>query len=91
MHSRKYFNKLHGRLNIVGLNIKYHREKLKMSRQTLSAKLMVLDLDISSQSIFDIETGLRTVTDYELCAIAKILNLSSDELLKDFRLYLDKN
>lgn len=62
-----------------------------MSRQTLSAKLMVLDLDISSQSIFDIETGLKTVTDYELCAIAKILNHSSDELLKDFREELDKN
>lgn len=50
---------------------------------------MLLDIDISSQSIFDIETGSRTVIDYELCAIAKILNTSTDFLLKDFKKYLD--
>ena len=50
---------------------------------------MMLGIDISGQSIFDIESGTRTVVDFELCAIAKILNTSSDNLLKDFRNYLD--
>lgn len=44
----------------------------------------------SSQSIFDIEIGTRTVIDYELCAFAKVLDTTADELLKDFRDYLDK-
>ena len=52
---------------------------------------MILGVDISSQSIFDIETGTRTVIDYELCAIAKILNTTSDDLMKDFKEYLDTN
>lgn len=91
MNARKYLDKLNGKVNIVGINIKNIREKLGISRQALSDKLMILGVDISSQSIFDIETGTRTVIDYELCAIAKILNTTSDDLMKDFKEYLDTN
>ncbi len=89
MNNRKYFDKLGGNLNTVGYNIQLLRKKNKFSRQVLSNKLMMLGIDISGQSIFDIESGTRTVVDFELCAIAKILNTSSDNLLKDFRNYLD--
>ena len=89
MNTRKYFDNLEGKLNTVGNNIKIIRETKKMSRQKLSNELMLLGIDISSQSIFDIETGSRTVIDYELCAIAKILHTSTDFLLKDFKKYLD--
>ena len=61
-----------------------------MSRQALSDKLILFGIDISSQSIFDIEKGTRTVIDYELCAIAKILDTTSDELMEDFKHYLDQ-
>lgn len=92
MNARKYLEKLDGKLNIVGKNIEvYRRKNNNMSRQTLSDKLILMGIDISSQSIFDIEKGIRTVIDYELCAIAKILNTTSDELMNDFREYLDKN
>ncbi len=90
MNSRKYIDNLNGKLNIVGSNIKFIREQNGLSRQALSDKLMFLGVDISSQSIFDIETGSRTVIDYELCAISKILNTSSDDLMKDYRKYIDK-
>lgn len=89
MNTRKYIEKLNGKLNTVGDNIKIIREKNKLSRQDLSNQLMILGIDISSQSIFDIETGTRTVIDYELCAIAKVLNITTDDLLKDFKNYLD--
>ena len=56
MNARKYLDKLNGKVNIVGINIKNIREKLGISRQALSDKLMILGVDISSQSIFDIET-----------------------------------
>ncbi len=90
MNTRKYIENLGGNLNTVGNNIKIIREKNRLSRQNLSDKLMMLGIDISSQSIFDIETGSRTVIDYELCAFAKILNTTTDALLKDFKNYLDK-
>ncbi len=81
---------LNGNLNIVGINIKNARQKNKLSRQQLSTNLLLLGIDIADQSIYDIEMGTRTVVDYELCAIAKILNTSTDILLKDFREQLDK-
>ena len=90
MNTRKYIDNLGGKLNTVGNNIKIVREKHNLSRQTISDQLMILGIDISSQSIFDIETGSRTVIDYELCAFAKILDTTTDALLKDFRTYLDK-
>lgn len=89
MNTRKYNEKLDGKLNTVGINIKTMREEKGFSRQDLSNELMFLGIDISSQSIFDIETGTRTVIDYELCAIAKVLNITTDDLLKDFKNYLD--
>lgn len=90
MNTRKPLEYLDGNLNIVGLNIQNIRTIKKISRQELSNKLMILGIDISSQSIFDIETGTRTVVDYELCAIAKVLDITVDILLKDFKAYLDK-
>lgn len=91
MNTRKYFDKLDGKLNIVGKNIELCRERNNISRQMLSDKLILMGIDLSSQIIFNIEKGTRTVVDYELCAIAKILNTTSDELMKDFKNYLDQN
>ena len=88
-NKRKYSKDLSGNLNTVGKNILSIRTQCKLSRQKLSDKLMLLGVDISTQSIYDIEVGKRTVLDYELCAIAKILNISADELLKDFKNKLD--
>lgn len=90
MNTRKSIEYLDGKLNIVGLNIQKLRTINKISREELSNKLMILGIDISGQSIFDIETGTRTVVDYELCAIAKVLDTTVDSLLKDFKEYLDK-
>lgn len=89
MNNRKYIEKLDGKLNTVGNNIRISRENNNLSRQDLSNKLMILGIDISSQSVYDIENGSRTVIDYELCAIAKVLNTTTDNLLRDFKSYLD--
>ncbi|MBO5348524.1 MAG: helix-turn-helix transcriptional regulator [Clostridia bacterium] len=84
MNIRKYYDKLDGRLNIVGKIIQSKRESLNYSRQYVSDRLMNIGIDISEHAIYEIEIGKRTVIDYELGAIAKILNISSDELLRDF-------
>lgn len=90
MNTRKYIDKLNGRLNTVGKNIETIRKQQNKSRQYLSDQLMILGIDLSAQSVFDIETGSRTVIDYALCAIAKILGVTTDLLLEDFKDYLDK-
>lgn len=89
-NKRKYSKELDGKLNTVGKNINLKRNELKLSRQKLSDKLMLLGIDISTQSIYDIEVGKRTVLDYELCALAKVLNISVDELLNSFKKKLDR-
>lgn len=88
-NKRKYSAELGSKINTTGNYIYFKRKSLQYSRQKLSDKLMLLGIDISSQSIYDIEIGKRTVLDYELCAIAKVLNTSTDDFLKDFKIYLD--
>ncbi len=89
LSTRKSVEQLKGQLNIVGRNIDNLRVKQQLSRQALSNSLMILGIDIPSQSIYDIEIGARTVVDYELCAIAKVLNTTADTLMKDFKNYID--
>ena len=89
MNPRKPIEKLNGKLNVVGSNIQKYREKMGISRQKLSNLLIMLGIDIHYQSIYDIEMGSRTVTDYELCAFAKVLNVSTDDLLIEFHDYLN--
>lgn len=89
MNSRKYLEILNGKLNTVGKNIQNARESLNYSRQYVSDRLMNYGIDISAHSLYDIETGSRTVIDYELAAISKVLKTNSNVLLKDFYNYLD--
>jgi transcriptional regulator with XRE-family HTH domain len=83
--NRKQFATLGGKLNVTGNNINYYRVQKGLSVQQLSDKLIMLGLDIHRQAIFAIEAGKRSLTDYELCVIAEILGVTSNDLLKDFR------
>lgn len=90
-NARNYSQKLNGKLNATGTTIKLYRTKLKLSRQALSDKLILMGIDIPAQSIYDIEVGDRGIMDFELCAIAKCLKISSDELLNEFMQYLNED
>lgn len=77
--------KIDNKLNISGEQIKKCRKDCRMSREKLSAKLLIEEgIDISAQAIANIESNMRTVVDYELCAIAKILNVDVSVLLQDY-------
>lgn len=89
-NNRNPYNGLNGRLNVTGENINRIRLEQNLSAQALSDKLIMIGLDIHRQAIYDIESGKRTVADYELCAIAEVLNTTSDILLKNFSQYLKK-
>lgn len=84
-NARNPYKELNGKLNVVGTNINYYRQKIGMSAQQLSDKLIMLGLDIHRQAIFSIESGKRTVTDYELFLIAEVLKVTANDLLNDFK------
>lgn len=69
--------------NICGRKIREIRLSLpqRTSQNQLAAKLMLEGLDIDKNAVQRIESGQRFVTDIELKTIAKVLNVSYDELL----------
>lgn len=63
-------------MNLIGENVKKYRKLRKMSQQALSNKLELLGVYVCRGSISRIEDKSRTVTDIELYAIAKVLEIS---------------
>ena len=66
--------------NIVGENVRALRKKRRMSQQALSNKLELLGVYVCRGSVSRIEDGSRTVTDIELLAISKVLDVSVNDL-----------
>lgn len=69
--------------NICGRKIKKIRETLpeRTSQKKLADLLQIEGLDIDKNAIQRIESGQRFVTDIELKAVAKILDVKYEELL----------
>jgi len=66
--------------NIIGTRIKEARVKAGLSQKKLSEKLELMAVYTCRGSISRIETGNRAVTDIEIDAISKALNVSLDYL-----------
>ncbi len=69
--------------NIVGENIRKFREERKLSQKELSEKLETQAIYICRGSISRIESHERTVTDFELRAMAQVLKVSIEELFEE--------
>lgn len=69
--------------NIVGEKVKKFREERKVSQKDLSERLETQAIYICRGSISRIETHERTVTDFELRAMARILSVSIEELFEE--------
>ena len=70
----------HGRANICGAKIKQLRQKKKISQEELAARMQVAGLDIDQRTISRIELEKRFLADFEMREIARILQISLDEL-----------
>lgn len=68
--------------NIVGDNIKKIRLERKLTQKDLSEKLETFAIYICRGSISRLEKHERTVTDFELKALAQVLGVSIDELFE---------
>jgi transcriptional regulator with XRE-family HTH domain len=69
--------------NIVGGNVKKLRAERKISQKELSDRLETYAIYICRGSVSRIETHERTVADFELKAIAEILDVSVYDLFQD--------
>lgn len=67
-------------VNIIGSQIKAAREKSGMTQKQLSEKLELEAVYTCRGSISRIENGKRAVTDIEIDAISRILNVLLDFL-----------
>lgn len=76
--------KFENNLNVISKNMNEIRTNKNISLSKLSDKLMLMGIDISKQSLYRIEKNKRSVRDYELSGIALALEVSTDELLKNF-------
>ena len=68
--------------NIVGPQIQKLRYGLGLTQEQFAARCQLRGLDISRGTLSQIEAQLRCVIDSELLLIAKILRVSTDDLLK---------
>ena len=71
-----------GRNNICGIKVKELRKGLRISQRELSDRLIVNGLDIDKNAVQRIESGQRFVTDIEIIYIAKVLDITVEELIR---------
>lgn len=77
-------NKHEASNNISGKNIKRLRleQVPHLSQRALADKLQIQGIDLDKNAVQRIESGQRFVTDIELLAFSKVLNVSLEILLQ---------
>lgn len=71
-----------GTRNLVGVKVEHLRKKNGMRQKELLAQLQVRGISINASALSKLEGQVRTVTDYELVALADVFGISVDDLLK---------
>jgi len=67
--------------NLISTRVKEARSKAQLTQEELSKKLAKLGVAIDRAGIAKIETGIRGVLDFELAALAKVLDVKVTWLL----------
>jgi len=74
--------KLNGKLNVISKNLIKYRNEKNISQADLCKKLALLGIPLYTNDIYKIEHNKRTVKDYELYALSKVLNVKIEDLLE---------
>ena len=70
-------------MNITGQRIREARDRANLTQDQLSIKLETMAVYVCRGSISRIENGARLVADYELQAIAEVLNVPIETLFPE--------
>ena len=73
----------YGNSNMIGRNIEQLRKEKGISQKDFISKMQTMGCDINPTSYSKLEGQVRIATDKELYVIAKILNVTIDELYGD--------
>ncbi len=80
MKTRK---KDYGNANMVGKNIERFRKERGIKQKDFIAKIQVMGCDMNPTSYSKLEGQIRSATDMELYVIAKILDVSIEDLFNN--------
>lgn len=72
-----------GSSNVCGKNIARLRKALQLSQNDIAHQLQLVGIDVDKNAIQRIECGKRNVIDIEIIALAKVFNVTFEELLKE--------
>ena len=70
-----------GDRNLIGARVELARKNQGMKQKDLIAQLQVSGVDMNASGLSKLEGQIRFVTDFELVALADILDVSVDWLL----------
>ncbi|MBR5773225.1 MAG: helix-turn-helix domain-containing protein [Clostridia bacterium] len=70
-----------GDRNIVGKRVEQKRKSIGMKQKDLLTKLQIKGIDINASGLSKLEGQLRSVSDFELVALADVLGVSIDWLV----------
>lgn len=70
-----------GNRNLIGARVEQARKELGMKQKELLAQLQVNGVDMNASALSKLEGQMRSVNDFEIVALANILNVSVDWLL----------
>lgn len=73
----------YGTKNICGANVERIRKQLNMKQATLVSQMQLLGVDINPSSLSKLEGQTRMAADFEIKAIASILGVPLEELLRE--------
>lgn len=79
MGVRKLNNKY---FNVIAKNVLKYRELSGLSQPDLCRELSLLGINMYNNDIYRIEHNKKSVKDFELYALAKVLNITINELLE---------
>lgn len=69
--------------NLCGEKVRVLRTEAGMSQRMLAEAMQLIGIDLDKNTIQRIECGKRFVTDIELKALSKVLNVTLEELLDE--------
>lgn len=74
------FNKYNNNYNIIGQKLKEVRTTKNISQEYICNQLSLLGITLYQSDIVRIENNERTVRDFELWGITKVLDIKSEDL-----------
>lgn len=70
-----------GNRNIAGEKVEQRRKAIGMKQKDLLTQLQVRGIDLNASGLSKLEGQLRSINDYELIALADVLNVSINWLV----------